>query len=103
VALVFGANASGKTHLAEAIDFFRSLALNGVQAGAAIHRQAFKLDPVFAARPTVIEMGFVALAGTPYRYRIAMDDSVVVDESLLQIRPTSEVMLFDRKCGACPM
>lgn len=99
VALVYGANASGKTNLTEAIDFLRSLVLNGVQAGAAIHRQAFKLDPVFATRPTVFELDFVALTGTPYRYRIAVDDSVVVDESLMEIRRTSEAMLFNRKGG----
>jgi AAA15 family ATPase/GTPase len=99
VALVFGANASGKTNLTEAIDFLRCLALNGVQAGAAIHRQAFKLDPAFAAKPTVFELDFVALNGTPYRYRIAVDDSVVADESLVEIRPSSEALVF-RRTGA---
>ena len=97
VALVYGANASGKTNLTEAIDFLRTLVLEGVQAGAAIHRQAFKLDPVFAGRPTVFEMDFVALNETPYRYRIAVDDSVVVEEMLVEIRRSSEARLFHRK------
>ena len=99
VAVIYGANASGKTNLIEAIGFLKALVVAGVGPGLGIRRQAFKLDPSMAAQLTTFTIDFVALNDQVFRYRIALSDREVIEEELVEIRKTSEDVLFLRKGG----
>lgn len=69
-ALVYGANASGKSNLITALGAMRNTVLyshsRGTPDGGTLH-DPFALDPEYASRPSVFEIDFVR-NGTRYRY-----------------------------------
>ncbi len=94
-ALIYGANASGKSNLVKAIDFAREMVVEGVRAKAAIPRKPFKLDAVRSAEPSRFEFE-IQQNGKLYAYGFALDSKRVHEEWLHEIRPASEKILFHR-------
>lgn len=90
-ALVYGANASGKSNLIKALHFARLFVLNSAketQAGEEIDVVPFRLDRSATARPSRFE--FIWLDGSVrFRYLFAVDAVRVVEEALFRA-PASE-------------
>ena len=99
IALIYGSNAAGKTNLTEAIGFLKQLVSLGIQAGHAILRHPFRLCPGASMEPTRLEIDFVASNDKLYRYGISIGDSAVLREELVEVRRTSEEVIFSRADG----
>lgn len=99
MAVIYGANASGKSNVLEALDFLRRLV---------VEPAAKKTDPIvydrfaFAAAArsgnSVFHIRFVA-KGVLYDYRLELDTQAVVEESLHFYRP-NRALVFRRTTDA---
>lgn len=94
-AMIYGANASGKSNLVKAIAFARFMIIQGVRAKASIPRKPFKLDPDFSNQPSRFEFE-LQYKGKIYVYGFSLDSEQIIEEWLYQVRSTSEKMLFRR-------
>jgi len=99
-ALIYGANASGKSNLVKAVRFARDFVLgsaNETQAGEPINVKPFLLGPTAAERGSSFELVWIA-DNVRYRYGFSVDSSRVLEEVLLRASPgdDSEVELFRR-------
>lgn len=84
-AVVYGANASGKSNLLKALQYMRSVVVDSataMQPGQAFAVQAFRLDAQSASEPTEFEITIV-LDGVRYQYGFAMTQQRIVREHLL--------------------
>ena len=97
--VVYGANASGKSNLIKAISFAKRFILRGVKAGKKLPFRPFKLDASFAKRPTKFEFE-IRQNGTDYLYGFEIDNDVVIEEWLHQIKKTTTVKIFERITNA---
>jgi hypothetical protein len=98
-ALVYGANASGKSNLVKAISFARNLVVNGVRATATIPRKPFKLDPICSNQPSRFEFE-LKYKGKLYTYGFLLDSKQIHEEWLYEIRSSSEKVLFHRNTSS---
>ncbi len=97
-AVVYGANASGKSNLVKAIDFARSLIIQGTKARSNIPVRTFKLDNACASQPSRFEFE-MRVRSRNYLYGFEVDSQQVHAEWLYEIRKTTETMLFERHNG----
>jgi len=97
-AVVYGANASGKSNLVAAINVMRKLVLNSSRdrrASRLIGVEPFRLSTATETAPSLFEIVFL-VDGTQYRYGFAVDRRVVVEEWLYQLGKAREATLFVR-------
>ncbi len=100
-AVVYGANASGKSNLVKALDFFKWFVINsskGVQSSERIQVESFRLNKETEYEPSYFEAIF-ADNDMQYRYGFEVDDKKVCREWLYQKvnkRKAKEVELFLR-------
>lgn len=94
-AIIYGANASGKSNLVKAIDFARTFVLMGTQIREAIPRTPFKLCKGGASRVSKFEFE-LRQHERCYAYGFEIDNQRVHAEWLYEIKKTTEVMLFER-------
>lgn len=97
-AVVYGANASGKSKLIEALAFMRSFAISSSresQQGDKIPVEPFKLSAENENAPSEFEVIFVH-KNIMYRYGFEVDTDKVVSEWLYTKPKTKEVELFYR-------
>lgn len=100
-AVIYGANASGKTNLLRALGFMRGAVLfshNRGEPGERIPRSPFRLDPARANAPTVFELDFV-VGGERYHYGFEALDDAFQSEWLYAFPSNRRQMLFERKAG----
>lgn len=84
VAGIFGANASGKTNVLQALAFMRDLirgSLRDSEAALGIVRYPFALDDAARLEPSTFVVDLL-LRGVRYTYGFSIDDSRVVEEWL---------------------
>ena len=94
-AIVYGANASGKSNLVKCFDFARRMIVHGSRVDESIQRTTLRLGPMAIVEPS--SFGFeLDLGGQLYAYRLAFDDHVILGESLTRILATSEHALYSR-------
>lgn len=98
-AAVYGGNASGKSNLIESAMLLQHLIVDGTQPEKVIPRRPFKLDSASIKEPTRISIDFIALDDRIYSYSISFTDEEVVRETLTNVRPASEKVIFDRRKG----
>jgi AAA15 family ATPase/GTPase len=98
-AVLYGANASGKSNLVRALDFVRSLILDGTASNTPIARHPFKLDPACSARPSRFELVFVH-DDVLYSYGFALDSERIHAEWLYRGPEGSDELLFRRELDA---
>lgn len=101
-AIVYGANASGKSNLIKAISFMRRAVLFSHSQGnprGGVPRTSFALDPVIKAGPTVMEADF-AIENIRYRYGFECDDHQFISEWLYEYPEGKKRKLFERKKGS---
>jgi len=97
-AVVYGANASGKSNLVAAINVMRTLVLNSSRdrwASKLIGIEPFRLSTATETAPSLFEIVFL-VDGTQYRYGFAVDRRVVVEEWLYRLGKAREATLFVR-------
>ncbi len=97
-AVIYGANASGKSNLIQALQYMRGVVLESatiVQPGQTYAVQSFRLDATFANQPTEFEITFI-LKGVRYQYGFAMTPQRIVSEHLLVYKAFKPQRWFER-------
>jgi len=97
IAALYGANASGKSNLVDAIKFAQHFISGGThKPDEPIDTRLFKLDPSYKDRPS--RFAFTILVDdTVYEYGFAATRFEVVGEWLKEIKPASEKPIFHRE------
>ncbi|WP_168801556.1 AAA family ATPase [Glycomyces buryatensis] len=100
VAALYGANASGKSNLLDALrwaaDKVSDSPVQQLLTGDSSLRTPFKLSPEGLAAPTVAEFGF-AIAGVDYSYGFALDDERFIEEWLYAYPNRRKRILVERE------
>ncbi|MEU3015843.1 ATP-binding protein [Nocardiopsis sp. NPDC007018] len=98
VAGVFGANASGKSNLLDALAFMRDTvrwSMNNAEPGGGIARVPFALDTESASEPSIFVVD-LKLSGVRHTYGFAIDDERVTEEWLYTYPKGRRRVLFER-------
>jgi len=98
-AVVYGANASGKSNLIKALQFMRGVVLESaaLQPGQTFDRlHPFKLDAASGRLPTEFEVTFI-VDGVRYQYGFAMTAQRIVSEHLLVYKAFKPQRWFARR------
>lgn len=97
-ALIYGANASGKSQFIDAIVFLRHWVLNSQDQKRSdndFQLNPFALDPAYRTKPSVFEVDFLA-AGVHHEYGCALLDGQVEEEWLYRFPFQRKQILFER-------
>ena len=98
-AVIYGANASGKTNLVNAVETMKRLVLwshiNGGPGGR-IPRHRFGLDPDWSEKPSCFEIDFT-LEGIRYHYGFEATDRTFTSEWLYESPRAHSKRLFERE------
>jgi uncharacterized protein len=98
-AAIYGANASGKSNLAKALQFMKWFMVNSskeTQSTEAIGVEKFRLSTETDDQPSFFEIVFL-LDGQQHRYGFTADREKVWSEWLYYVPKTRETKLFDRQ------
>lgn len=98
VAAIYGANASGKSNLLDALAFMRSAVLDSYprwEPDQGVPRQPFRLDPKALARPSDFVVD-VELDGVRHTYGFSVDDEQVLEEWLHTYPEKRRRIIFER-------
>jgi uncharacterized protein len=98
-AAIYGANASGKSNLAKALNFMKWFMVNSskeTQSTEAIGVEKFRLSTETDDQPSFFEIVFL-LDGQQHRYGFTADREKVRSEWLYYVPKTRETRLFDRQ------
>lgn len=99
VAGIFGANASGKSNLLDALRWLRTAVLDSYRAwspGKGIPRRPFRLDPATEARPSWFCVELIH-GDARYAYGLETDDEQVREEWLYAYPRNRRRIIFERK------
>lgn len=96
-AVIYGANASGKTNVLLALNFFKALVLNSHnhQKGQGIKFTPFKLDEKYLKKPTKFQIVFIK-KGIKYDYSVSFDKEKIIDEALYYYPNNKKATIFER-------
>ncbi|HEY8780268.1 MAG TPA: ATP-binding protein [Mucilaginibacter sp.] len=94
-AVVFGANASGKSNLIKAIDFGRNLVLKGTKSDQLIEFQNFRLDSKTLVSNSRIEYE-IQHNGKNYAYGFVFNKNQIDEEWLFEINKKNDIKIFER-------
>ena len=98
-AVVYGANASGKSNLIKALQYMRGVvteSATAMQPGKIFAVQPFRLDADSASQPSEFEVTFL-LDGIRYQYGFAMTAQRIVSEHLLVYKAFKPQRWFTRR------
>ena len=95
VAVIYGANASGKSNLIKALRFAKQFITDPPKAEAPIPVKSFLLGENFSECATTFSFNLF-IGETIYEYRFSLTTKRVIQESLKRINATSEETLFQR-------
>ena len=98
-AAIYGANASGKSNLAQALSFMKWFMINSskeTQSAEEIDVEHFRLSTETESEPSFFEIVFV-LDGQQYRYGFEANRHRVVSEWLFYVPKVRETKLFERE------
>ena len=101
-AVIYGANASGKSNLVKALQYMRGVVVESatvIQPGQSYAVQPFRLDVESASRPTEFEVTFL-LDGVRYQYGFTMTPQRIVSEHLLVYKAFKPQRWFERHVDA---
>ena len=100
-AVIYGANASGKSNLVNAMGTMRWMVSSSQtrgEPGGGVPRQPFKLDPACAEGPSRFELDFV-IDGIRHHYGFEASDDTFDSEWLYDFPGSRRRMLFEREGG----
>lgn len=98
-AAVYGANASGKSNLVQALNFMKWFMVNSskeTQSTDKIDVEHFRLSTETETQPSYFELVFL-MEGQRYRYGFEVNPERVISEWLFYVPRIRETKLFDRK------
>ena len=95
-ALLYGANASGKSNLIKSLEFMRALVIERLSPNQPIPIQQFSLGHKKKKQPSRFEIEF-KIANQAYAYGFTVDASQIHEEWLYLMNASSEKSLFERK------
>jgi len=97
-AVIYGANASGKTNVLLALNFLTRLVKNSHnhQKGHGINFNPFKLDKKYVSKPTKFELIFIK-DKVKYLYGLSFNNEKVIEEYLHSFPKGRQSLIFDRK------
>jgi AAA15 family ATPase/GTPase len=95
VAVIYGANGSGKSNLVKSLSFVQRLVIQGVQPGQPIGRQRFLFGTTDANEPSAFEVRFTA-EDRSFNYGFKVTDKEVLEEWLDLLTSSGEINLFER-------
>lgn len=96
VLAIYGGNASGKSNIFKALEFVNDLVVDGTEVGELIKVRPFLLSPKFRNKPSRFWIELL-INEKVYAYSFAVTSKDVCEEKLVEIRPTTEKVLFERK------
>lgn len=99
-ATIYGANASGKSNLINAISFFKNFVISSSkesQSGEKINVTSFRLSSEFSDKPSNFTISFI-IEKNLYQYRAEVSSEAVESESLksYSLKASKEITLFER-------
>ena len=94
-AVIFGANASGKSNLIKAIEFGKKLILKGTKAEQPITYDIFKLSNKSIKESSRIEYE-IQHKNKNYAYGFIFNSKEIIEEWLFEISKNSEIKIFER-------
>lgn len=96
LAIIYGANASGKSNLLKAIDFLRQLATNRPEDKTSpIDLPQFAFDPTCQNEPTTFYLSFF-VRHIRHIYSLKLNQNVILEERLTFYPGTQPAVAFDR-------
>lgn len=96
IGCIYGSNASGKTNILKALDFFSRFMVNdGLNKGDEIGVVPFLLDDVSDKERTQFEMSFY-LNREKYRLNLVLDNKVIYEETLQVYSSVQPTLLYKR-------
>lgn len=101
-AVIYGANASGKSNLINAMAFFRAMVNDSatlVKEGQTLNCTSFKLDKNLSEQPSMFEIVFVH-EGVRYQYGFKLTPQYIAEEWLLVYKAAKPQQWFNRKRDA---
>jgi Predicted ATPases len=100
IACIYGSNASGKTNILKAQDFFTQFMVNDrLNKGDEIGVVPFLLDDVSDKERTAFEMTFY-LERERYKLNLVLDNNVIYEETLLVYTSVQPTLLYKRTYNA---
>jgi len=100
IGCIYGSNASGKTNILKALDFFTQFMINDdLNKGDEIGVVPFLLDDVSWQERTQFEMTFY-LNREKYRLNLVLDDKVIYEETLQVYSSVQPTLLYKRTYNA---
>jgi AAA15 family ATPase/GTPase len=97
-AVIYGANASGKSNMIKAMDFARTLILEGTKTHQTIQTKPFKLDSKSLQNPSKFEFE-IRTKGKDYLYGFELTPAQIVSEWLYELKLTTQELLFERQAS----
>lgn len=99
IAVIYGANASGKSNFFKGLSFLKNFIVSGREEGKPTLVTPYRLDPDMAGEPTKFSI-LIRTDEKVYEYNISMNTKKVVYESLIKYEKNDKsIMLFERKIG----
>jgi AAA15 family ATPase/GTPase len=98
-AVIYGANASGKTSVLMALDYMRAVVAESatfIQPGQTYNVQRFKLDNSYDGKPSTFDITFVH-DGLRYEYAFQMTQARFLQESLYVYKTARPTLVFSRE------
>jgi uncharacterized protein len=95
LALIYGANASGKSNLVKAMATAKQIILHPAEAGGRIVQNPFKLDPDCRHKPTRFEFE-IKIEDRYFAYGFTFTPERVEEEWLFEVTRDSEQPIFER-------
>ena len=99
--VIYGANASGKTNLVNAIETMQGIVLwsqTKGEPGGGVPRHEFRLDRSWSDKPSCFDIDFV-IDGVRYHYGFETTDEEISSEWLYEIPRAHKRKMFERKNG----
>ena len=99
VAAIYGANASGKSNIIDALDAFQRTVIHSADAEFSLNETPFAYNPSSLNTPLFFEMSFL-IASIHYRYGFEINpgpEGEIVSEWLYRATSSKETVLFERK------
>ena len=98
LAVLYGANASGKSNLIKAMAFASSLVARPIEVDRSIQVTPFKLDPSCREKPSRFEFE-IKVGERYYSYGFSLTSKKVEEEWLFEIDQNTERKVFERTRG----
>ena len=96
-AVIYGANASGKSNLIKAIEFAKNIIINGLKEQET-YKKYFRLDNKCNSLPTQFEFELeINDKFYSYGFSVFLNKKEIVEEWLFEIGKASDELIFERK------